>query len=115
MGVRMSQLRPDVRRAARWSLEVARYYKVPVTVTSTYRSKSLQRRLYNRYKAGESRWPAAKPGQSAHNYGLAFDSTVPARYQNWWNYVRTRAGFVVPRGDEIHAAAPNWRRRARRY
>jgi len=42
-------------------------------VTSVVRSRSTQARLYRRYRAGLSRWPAAPPGQSLHEYGLAFD------------------------------------------
>lgn len=48
------------------------------TVTSVYRSRAVQARLYQRYLAGLSPWPAAPPGQSMHEYGWAFDLVVGA-------------------------------------
>ena len=45
-------------------------------VTSTRRSHAEQKRLYEKYLRGESRFPAKPPGQSAHEFGWAFDMTV---------------------------------------
>ena len=42
-------------------------------ITSTVRSRSAQRRLYNAYVAGKSRFPAAPPGRSKHETGRAID------------------------------------------
>lgn len=42
-------------------------------VTSTVRSFSQQARLYAAYRAGRTRYPAAPPGSSMHERGLAFD------------------------------------------
>src|SRR5439155_248179 len=42
-------------------------------VTSARRSYTEQARLYRRYLAGQSQYPAAPPGQSKHERGLAFD------------------------------------------
>lgn len=42
-------------------------------VTSTVRSRSEQARLYRRYLAGLSRFPAAPPGRSKHQLGRAID------------------------------------------
>lgn len=94
---------------AQWALDVAEYYGVPVTVTSIYRSWGEQAELRRRYEQGKSRFPANQPGDSAHNYGLAWDSTVPDRYQEWWDYVRRLAGFEVLSNDRIHAQLFNWR------
>ena len=105
----LSGLHPDVAAAAEWALGWAEYYRVPVTVTSGYRSLSEQARLRREWEAGRSRWPANRPGDSAHNYGLAWDSSVPSWAQSWWTYVRELAGFRVPPGDEIHAEVPSWR------
>jgi len=107
--VKLAGLHRDLRAAAQWALDVASYYGVPVNVTSVYRSWSHQQRLYDRWKAGKSRYPANPPGQSAHNYGLAWDSTVDARYQDWWDAVRRYAGFEVLENDRIHAQLPSWR------
>jgi RHS repeat-associated protein len=44
-----------------------------VTVSSGFRSYSKQAELYARWKNGQSKYPAAPPGRSAHNGGLAVD------------------------------------------
>jgi hypothetical protein len=98
-----------VRPRADWALQVATHYRVPVTVTSTLRTFNEQAELRRRYEAGQSQFPANRPGDSAHNYGLAWDSVVDPRAQAWWDYVRTLAGFHVPQNDRIHAEVPNWR------
>lgn len=46
---------------------------ITVTVTSTRRDLDQQRRLYEAYKSGRSRFPAAPPGRSTHGLGIAFD------------------------------------------
>jgi LAS superfamily LD-carboxypeptidase LdcB len=45
----------------------------PVQVTSAIRSKEEQQKLYDDYKAGKSKFPAAPPGQSKHALGTAVD------------------------------------------
>lgn len=45
-------------------------------ITSTRRSFSEQGRLYKKYVSGQSQYPAAAPGTSAHEYGWAFDMIV---------------------------------------
>lgn len=42
-------------------------------VSSVRRGRGEQGRLYRRYLAGKSRFPAAPPGRSKHELGLAFD------------------------------------------
>jgi hypothetical protein len=42
-------------------------------VTSVVRSYATQKRLYDAYRSGKSRYPAAPPGYSAHEQGWAFD------------------------------------------
>src|SRR5260370_3761125 len=46
-------------------------------VTSTYRSSEEQKRLYQAYRQGRSVLPAAPPGTSLHEYGLAIDLLCP--------------------------------------
>lgn len=46
---------------------------VTVTVTSTRRSLDEQKKLYDRFIAGKSKFPAAPPGTSTHGTGFAFD------------------------------------------
>lgn len=109
MSIHLRGLSPSVRTHAELTLEWARYYGIPVTITSTYRSWNEQQTLYSRYLRGESRWPAAAPGQSAHNWGLAWDSFVRPTDQPAWNWLRRALGWNVPERDEIHAAVPGWR------
>ena len=45
-------------------------------VSSARRSHAQQALLYRRYLAGQSRFPAAPPGNSMHELGLAFDLKV---------------------------------------
>jgi LAS superfamily LD-carboxypeptidase LdcB len=45
-------------------------------VTSVKRSTATQRRLYDAYIHGRSIYPAAKPGTSKHERGLAFDMVL---------------------------------------
>jgi len=115
----LAGLDAGLRPAAQWCLDVAAFYGVPVQVTSVYRSWTAQRELRDRYErcvergqvgmTRECRWPANRPGDSAHNYGLAWDSVVPEWAQEWWNAVREVAGFYIPPNDPPHAALPNWR------
>lgn len=68
-----SDLHPEFRPWARWIYGVALDNGLQPRVTSTYRSISRQARLYNEYRAGRRELPAAPPGRSLHNFGLAFD------------------------------------------
>ncbi len=49
---------------------------IPVWIYSGYRSFDLQSQLFSAYATGISEIPAAKPGSSYHNYGLAIDIYV---------------------------------------
>lgn len=55
---------------------LAEYFRLKPTLTSTVRSRRVQERLYRSYLAGERKYPAAPPGTSLHEKGLAFDMTV---------------------------------------
>lgn len=105
----LSTLSPGIRANAEWLVSYAKRHGVKVTVTSVRRSRAKQQQLYENWKAGLSKWPANPPGQSAHEYGLAWDSVVAPEYQWWWNLLREWAGWQVPKNDEIHAQVPDWR------
>lgn len=117
--MRLRGLEPDIREGAELSLEWASYFGIPVDITSTLRTMDQQRRLRMRYEEcriagqvgqpGPCRYPANRPGDSAHNFGLAWDSSVPAADQELWNDIRRYVGFRVPDHDAIHAELPNWR------
>ena len=101
-----SQLRPY----AEYAVQVAHAYGLRPVVTSAYRSNAEQARLYNRFRSGQSRYPANRPGDSAHNYGLAWDSWVPDEDSSTWVEIRRWIGWGVPANDLIHAELPDWRR-----
>lgn len=112
-------LNPEVRARAEWTLAVAGYYGVPVQVTSTLRSWESQQALRTRYEAclrsgqvgqpGPCRYPANRPGDSSHQYGLSWDSVVDPVVEPWWVGVRRYAGFEIFDHDKIHAQVPSWR------
>ena len=112
-------LHPEVKAAAEWAIAWADYYGVPVTITSGARSMAEQATLRRNYERCVSSgrfgqgpdclYPANRPGESAHNFGLAFDSVVPAELMPWWLEVRRLAGFHVLPEDLPHAEVPGWR------
>lgn len=69
MSSRISDLQPWLQPWARWLLSLW----PNAQVTSTLRSSSEQSQLYQAYLHGASKYPAAPPGQSYHEYGRAFD------------------------------------------
>jgi len=72
-----------------------------IVVNSSYRSWAKQAALYAAYKAGLSKFPAAPPGRSYHNIGLAldvgnwYDSAIKqALIKHGWNWFGS--------GDNVH-------------
>lgn len=51
----------------------------PVRITSVRRSLRQQVQLYRAYRRGQSRFPAAPPGRSKHQLGLAWDMIADDR------------------------------------
>lgn len=108
-----------LREAAENSVKWARAYGVEPRITSVLRGWSEQKELYDNYQQclarGRYPWypgcryPANPPGWSGHQYGLAWDSTVPAGHGTWWRQVREAYGWRVPSNDEIHAEHPQTR------
>ena len=64
---------PFKRRVKAWLRFLRATYRIEWTVTSTRRSRSQQLRLYRRFLAGLSRFPALPPGRSRHEHGNALD------------------------------------------
>jgi LAS superfamily LD-carboxypeptidase LdcB len=69
-------LHPNLAYGLRELQYVARLNGIRLTVTSGRRSYRTQWRLYRRYLLGQSKYPAAVPGTSKHEKGLAFDIAV---------------------------------------
>jgi D-alanyl-D-alanine dipeptidase len=67
---------PNLAAGRRLLTDVARANGLNPHVTSIYRSRATQERLYRDYLDGKSRYPAAPPGHSKHEFGQAFDMTV---------------------------------------
>lgn len=66
-------LQPWLRPYAIWLYQVAQLNGLQPRITSVYRSFERQRVLRERWERGESQLYAALPGESKHQYGLAFD------------------------------------------
>lgn len=99
----LSSLDPRLLPAARWFVAELRRIGLSPVVTSARRSRAEQARLYERYKRGQSKFPAARPGYSLHEHGLAFDvmTSDPPRAGAIW---RELGGDWSP-GDAVHFAA----------
>jgi len=116
MSIQLRGLAPEVRQRAELALQWAQKFGIRPLVTSGFRSWNEQLELRRKFEAGLSRFPANLPGDSAHNFGWAWDSTIhdprfpDAGLLDWWIQVRQAAGFEVPSNDLIHAQVPNWRR-----
>jgi len=100
-------LDPRVRPYFQWLLEVGHALGLEPRVTSARRSREEQAELYQRYKAGKSRFPAARPGSSLHEHGLALDlvsrdNELLSRY--WKHYL---GGFWSPK-DAVHYDVRPW-------
>ncbi len=79
MSAGLWSLDPDFRPYAQAFIDAVREAGITVQITSTRRSTALQSKLYEAYKRGQSPYPAAPPGHSQHNLGLAFDMDVDDR------------------------------------
>lgn len=95
----LNQLQPWLRPYARALVA----YFPSLRITSVYRSYSKQTELYRRYLAGHSRYPAAPPGYSKHQYGLAWDmigddETLRRAGEIWESWGGTWGGH----SDNIH-------------
>lgn len=102
MSNRLSDLEPWLEPWARWLWSLW----PSAQVTSTRRTRLEQSRLYMAYLAGASRFPAAPPGQSMHEYGRAFDLVaepeILEQLGTVWQQVGGRWGGAI---DPIHFEA----------
>lgn len=73
-------LEPWMKGPIEYLLLVAAHNGLSPRLSSTYRSYSTQKRLYEAYLKGRSSFPAAPPGKSYHQYGRAADIVLA---QSW--------------------------------
>jgi len=69
----LNTLDPRLAPWAKYLYSIGKYYDGRLVVTSARRSMAKQQRLYNDWMRGLSNIPAAKPGFSLHQHGMAFD------------------------------------------
>src|SRR5258707_8787158 len=114
MGGSLSDLDPELAAFARDLVDAAGRARLQPRITSTIRSHSEQRRLYNRFLAGQAGYPVAPPGQSAHEYGLAFDMVVsPMEALADVGYTWLDWGGYWGPGDAVHFELPGATARAK--
>jgi len=118
-------LDPVLKPYAEYAIRYAEAYGLTPTVTSVYRGMAFQARLRRNWEDCQARglypsraslgyglscaYPANRPGDSGHNYGLAWDSWVPDDQMADWTAIREWVGWRVPSNDAIHAELPSWR------
>ena len=75
----------------------------PVVVTSAVRTPEEQQKLYNDYISGKSKYPAAAPGKSKHDSGMAvdIDSGIANQLDSMGLLAKNGLGRPV-RGDPVH-------------
>ncbi len=116
---------PVLKPYAEYAIKYAEAYGLKPVVTSVFRSLQHQARLRTNWQQCVARglypssaslgyglsckWPANRPGDSGHNYGLAWDSWVPDAHMADWTAIREWVGWNVPAHDAIHAELPSWR------
>jgi hypothetical protein len=119
----LRNLHPELQPYADYAIAWAKSLGITVTVTSVLRSTARQAELRAQFEGclarGQQvypenpdtrcRYPANRPGDSSHEYGLAWDSDVEDRYQATWTAIRRAVGWTVPANDPVHAELPSWR------
>lgn len=96
-----------------WALATLEGYGISGTVTSGLRDSAKQQKLYSDFIAGRSTIPAAPPGRSSHEYGLALDfvvddgkdSQLQRAVMDWF---QAMGAELVP-GDPVHIQYPGFR------
>lgn len=103
----ISSLNRQLQPYAKALLQAARSLNSGAYVASTKRSRRVQAGLYRDYRAGRSRFPAAPPGSSKHERGLAIDlgglsASQLGRLGKLWRSWGGRWGGNFRRRDVIH-------------
>lgn len=94
----IKELHPIVANQCQEFIEACKSQGVDVIITSTYRDNQAQQFLYAQGRTVEGpKVTNARPGQSAHNYRLAFDFCAVVNGKAEWNNPRLyeRCGAVA--------------------
>ncbi len=114
MGGSIYDLVPELQEPARSLLNAAGAARLQPRITSTFRTRSEQGRLYRRFLAGAAGFPVAPPGFSAHEYGEAFDMVVsPMEALADVGYTWLQWGGGWNPADAIHFELPGASERAK--
>lgn len=73
VGLDLNRVHPKLRTIARNLPRVAKANGFQVRITSGYRSRSVQAKLYRDYLNGTALYPVNPPGTSLHEKGMALD------------------------------------------
>jgi hypothetical protein len=92
----ISWLHPSVRDRFTAFEQEARQNDLDLDIFSSLRTVAHQKKLYDNYKAGKSKIPAAKPGYSLHNYGFAIDTYVLKIQTKTWAKYKDLYKKLVP-------------------
>lgn len=85
-------LLPELRPYFVYLVALGQWADPAARVTSARRSRAEQERLYRRYLAGLSQFPAAPPGKSLHEQGRAIDMVARPEVLRWLGGVWTSWG-----------------------
>lgn len=99
------------RDAAKQLVRLASEAGLRPRITSVRRSRARQAALYRNWIAGRSPYPAAPPGRSKHERGLAFDVVVTPlsalrALGEAWESVGGVWGGRFSKSDPVHFEAP---------
>jgi hypothetical protein len=72
-GPDLSRIHPLLKKIARNLPKVAAANGIQIRISSGYRSRAVQAKLYNDWISGRAQYPANPPGQSQHEKGRALD------------------------------------------
>ena len=113
MSSSLASLAEPLRPWAEWIVALANWAGAQPRVTSTTRTHAKQQSLYDAYIAGRSRYPAARPYTSAHEYGYALDMVIDDRNARDAVVSAWVSAGGVHGGEEdpIHFEFPNWKNR----
>lgn len=98
----MRGVHPKLQYYAEQLIALGNRYGLGARLTSGRRSHAEQKKLYEAYISGRSVLPAAPPGKSKHEFGLAVDITANSREaldylgMTWRGWGGTWGGQVDP-------------------